>query len=706
MLEVKGTLAKLLAQEDLIVEHRQVETAQFDVERRVLTLPNWEKATEAVLDMLISHEVGHALYTPNEWDHLGSVPQSYVNVCEDIRIEKLIKRRYPGIPKTFRRGYEQFSKDDFFRLEGEDITKYSLADRLNLFFKIGHFVDIPFFNEEEEGFKLTAWDLETFEEVLQLAKDVYTYDKEQKENQPSQTPSEDQLELPSASGSSTQSSIDDQSENTQEGEGESDQTESNTSQEPQPQPEGGTPEEGTVPQGGKRHEDGLEAKTDSRLSESIQELVDSSAPVINYVQFPTLDLDQVIQSAKSHLHFLDSYWEQNIHDLSQFDNVNEAYREFKSTSNREVNYLVKEFECRKSAAAYARTLPNRTGVLDTKKLHAYRYNDDIFKKINITPNGKNHGLIFNLDWSGSMSSVIFDTVKQTLNLVAFCRKVKIPYEVYIFTNEWSRGDECWYKEPKKEGDLVVGGFNLVNVLSSTLNTRDQDKAASYLFRLARVFNRNSHYPIPQSLHLSGTPLNEALIAMRQIIPQFQKQNKVEKVHLINLTDGEGSPISRWTKTHRYYEHSGEDRFFARDLHHCQLRDRKLGRIYPPFTPAQSYYGQSDTYVQNLRDLFPNTNVISIRLVSGNDFNRVNRNLEWEQREAAFTEWKKHKSFIDTKSCYTRSLYIHSKSFDESANEFVVADEATKAQIKRAFTKSLKNKKTSKRILSEFISLVA
>lgn len=37
--EVKGTLAKLLATEDLIIEHRKVDTASFDVHRRLLTLP-------------------------------------------------------------------------------------------------------------------------------------------------------------------------------------------------------------------------------------------------------------------------------------------------------------------------------------------------------------------------------------------------------------------------------------------------------------------------------------------------------------------------------------------------------------------------------------------------------------------------------------------------------------------------------------------
>ena len=100
--EIKSQLAKLLAQEDLVVEHRDVETAQFNIESRVLTLPNWKRASEKVYDLLVAHEVGHALYTPNEWDWEGRIPQQFVNVTEDARIEKLMKRRYPGLHKTFR----------------------------------------------------------------------------------------------------------------------------------------------------------------------------------------------------------------------------------------------------------------------------------------------------------------------------------------------------------------------------------------------------------------------------------------------------------------------------------------------------------------------------------------------------------------------------------------------------------------------------
>ena len=139
MLEVKGTLARLLAQEDLIVEHRQVETAMFDVEKRILTLPLWEKAEASVLDMLISHEVGHALYTPNEWDFVNEIPLSYVNVVEDVRIEKLMKRRYAGLPKTFYNGYKDINKKDFFQLQFADLDQFALIDRINLFYKVGMF---------------------------------------------------------------------------------------------------------------------------------------------------------------------------------------------------------------------------------------------------------------------------------------------------------------------------------------------------------------------------------------------------------------------------------------------------------------------------------------------------------------------------------------------------------------------------------------
>ena len=59
--EIKSQLAKLLATEDIIVENKNVETAQFDVHNRVLTLPRWSFASNVVYDLLVGHEVGLSL---------------------------------------------------------------------------------------------------------------------------------------------------------------------------------------------------------------------------------------------------------------------------------------------------------------------------------------------------------------------------------------------------------------------------------------------------------------------------------------------------------------------------------------------------------------------------------------------------------------------------------------------------------------------
>ena len=49
----------------------------------------------------------------------------FVNVVEDARIEKLMKRKYTGLSKTFYKGYKELSDQDFFHLEGEDINDES-----------------------------------------------------------------------------------------------------------------------------------------------------------------------------------------------------------------------------------------------------------------------------------------------------------------------------------------------------------------------------------------------------------------------------------------------------------------------------------------------------------------------------------------------------------------------------------------------------
>lgn len=699
MLEVKGQLAKLLAQEDLIVEHRNISTAQFDVERRVLTLPMWERASEYVLDLLISHEVGHALYTPNDWSHEGSVPQGFVNVIEDVRIEKLMKRRYAGMNKTFYRGYSDFADSDFFGIDGEDLETYSLIDRINLYYKIGNFEDIPFL-DEEKVWRDRAGAVETFEEVIALAKEIYKYMKKEEREQPSQTPPVDQdKDLPTGTGSTVPQSSDEQSLNEPDGESTEDEDKNEESTDVNPVEDAGG--ERTQP----RVDDEDLVKTDAASTDAIQNLASSNSSIPEYCERPEIDLDAVVIDYSETLRYLHRTWTEVEDDdyrfAPNFEHVDAAYNTFKKSGQREVQYLIKEFEMKKSATTYARATTSRTGVLNTSKLHTYKYNEDLFKKVTNLPNGKNHGLIFNVDWSGSMGDVILDTIKQVINIASFCRKANIPFEVYAFTNEWVTPQN---NSKHTKGALNIENFGMMNLFSSRMKTKELEMAMLYWFRLAWA-NQNrcwSQFVVPRKVCLSGTPLNEAIVTLHSIIPHFKRISKVEKCHVINLTDGEGCPMSFWTERTNY---NGEIRIMPKRMGNTHLRDRKIGRVYKSFNTSYNYSDHTEILVTNLRENFPECSVINIRLITSKDFGQVRRYL-LDGSEGIATEWKKHKSYIDYNSFYTRCLYLHSKSLDDSNNEFIVDEDATKTQIKNAFKKSLSNKKTSKRVLSEFISLIA
>ena len=93
----KSILAKLLATENIEVIHGNFQTAFFDVEKRVLGLPLWTQL-ENVYDLLVGHEVGHALFTPPEGWHdadveIPGIPRSFVNVVDIKKTTKFYKRR-------------------------------------------------------------------------------------------------------------------------------------------------------------------------------------------------------------------------------------------------------------------------------------------------------------------------------------------------------------------------------------------------------------------------------------------------------------------------------------------------------------------------------------------------------------------------------------------------------------------------------------
>ena len=746
--EIKSHLARLLATEDLVVEHRRVETACFDVHNRVLTLPMWEKASNLVYDLLVGHEVGHALFTPDEdWQIEYKVPQQFVNIVEDARVEKLMKRKYAGLAKTFYNGYNELNDQDFFGIGEDDITKFNLADKVNLHFKLGSFLFFKF-NEKEHEIVDSIASCETFVDVLNASKILYEYCKEEanmtesdscegyEESVKSRGNAEsgkdsdgnnsvgDSEEKDSGEDSGGDSSEGKDSEGDSEGdssegkdsEGDSEEKDSEGDSEGKD-----SGEDSKKKNSDKNSEKGSktgestntepQVKTANSLQDSIKNLVDNSNSKESvYVEIPELNLDTVI-IPNSRIHDLcNAYYGKSDNPIHKI--IDNNYVEFKRSAQKEVNYLVKEFECRKAADSYARASTSKSGVLDCTRLHTYKYNDDIFKKITTFAEGKNHGLIFILDWSGSMGSVLLDTIKQLYNLIWFCKKVSIPFEVYAFTSNWAPAD---YNVPKphyqkKSGLLEVDQeFTLLNIFTSKVKNTTLDEQLKMLFKISTTienYRYSQQIGIPQKMNLSGTPLNESLIALHQIIPKFQKEYNLQKVQCIVLTDGEGCPLKYHVEIERQYKENYIG-INSIPLENSFLRDRKTGNTYN-LSRSDHYdtYKFTDILLKNLRDKFPTVNFIGMRIMnnySGRRFAGLYTPVE--EMENIMEEWKKNKSFSIKTSGY--HVYFGMSAEDLLSDvEFEVSHNASRIQIKNAFKKSLNSKKLNKKVLGEFVQLIA
>ena len=712
--EIKSQLAKLLATEDLVVEHKKVETACFNVHTRVLTLPMWEKASSTVYDLLVGHEVGHALYTPDEdWLKEHKIPPQFVNVVEDARIERLMKRRYPGLAKTFFSGYKELSDQDFFSLEGENVATYNLADRANLWFKIGNFTDVPIERGEETEIISLIAGTETFADVLIAAEELYKYCKKEQQK-------ETKINLDNLETNAEQSQNGSASDFVDQQQGENDQPESDGAEGSASNETTQQPTQQTKEQTGGETEEEPEVKTMESLEEALKELINHNGYENVYLEIPQVDLKKIIVP-NTEIHSKckeswDGFLENTGYSYNEiFAEVDKSYANFKRSAQKEVNYLVKEFECRKAADSYARSATARTGVLDCSKLHTYKYNEDLFKKVTTLANGKNHGLIFILDWSGSMQDVMLDTVKQLFNLVWFCKKVAIPFDVYAFTtdyplvkyNEDGKADFRELAYEKKDGLLQVGEwFSLMNFLTSKVNTKTLDDQMKHIYRIASCFGRGCYtrYSVPLGMNLSGTPLNESIIALHQILPKFQKENKLQKVQCVILTDGEACP----SKYHREIKRHWEQEPFIGTAHIGNgtfLRDRKTGTTY---SLDCEWWQVTDVLLRNLRDKFTDVNLIGIRVLESRDAgNFIRRYCGYygPDYEKTMSSWKKEKTFTIKKSGYTSYFGLSANALSQDS-EFAVSEDASKAQIKNAFVKSLKSKKMNKRVLGEFIELVA
>lgn len=694
-------VAKLLANENLTVIQAPVSTASFDIKNRVLRLPQWKDMTDNLLDMLVGHEVGHALYTTVD-AYINKNPykdtphfSGYMNVLEDVRIEKLMKRRYPGLRKSFNLGYKELNDRDFFGV-ANGFKDMLLIDKINLYFKAGYSCGVTF-TDIEKAFVRRAEETETCDDVIALAKEIYDYSKKAMEDKIEQ--------MKAMSDDHEEFEEEEQQEQGQSNEQDFDADEEETDEIEDQQPAPSTMNdplqdlEDSV-------EDQLESQTEKNLQNKLEELADTSVEY-KYINIPKqFKVDPVVtfkEVFEQHKIYQDEQ-ELSGYKLINEDDIERAEK-FKASSKNIVNYLIKEFEMRKSAQNYKRAKVAKTGSLDGKKLYAYKLNDDIFKQVMTIPNGKSHGMIFLLDWSASMDHVLRPTIEQVISLAMFCRGAQIPFQVFAFSNGWSdakyRNADGTRMITSSATEVDTYGLTMIELFSSKMTQSEFNKMIT--ISLSRYFNHVGNFKT------SGTPLNSALAWLYNYIPSFKSKNGVEKTTLITLTDGEGE-----------YLRTGYDQVRMRREHRSAgdyvtikpfLSDDVTRKNYPISENAE----QTKSLLQMIKDRHHITTV-------GFFITKAS----WRNLHGAFVAHYGHGQHVSAMAIDDLKREMRRNGFaslkDTGRDElFIVADTKAKieedkelnigkkesaSRIARELTKLLSNKKTSRVLLNQFIGLVA
>jgi hypothetical protein len=586
--EQKNLLTKLMASENLTVEHQKIHTAKFDPVNRVLYLPIWQDMTGFMYDHLGGHEVGHALYTPADgWhdvasdDSKGKNFKSFLNVVEDARIEKKVTRKFPGLKTSFRKGFQELLDRDFFGIKYRNVNDLPFIERLNLFTKSQYTAEYIKFTTEEMVYVLKVQNLETWEDVLALTGEIYDYSKDeqfdkQMENQMrdfemfdkdndgdysdsdydyDEEENEDGQPEKGKNSKSSDENSEDKTENA-EGSSNADDTESDDSEFEQ-EPDFDRFKKSVESD---RDQFSPECRTDDSYRRNENSLLDAKCKPYLYLDIPTVNAKNVFTPAKRVQELLSNYYAERIAD-GGFDNayVQKLVTDFKNKNDRYVGLLAKEFEMRKAAKAFSKSKLSDTGDIDINKLCNYKFDDNIFRKVMLVPKGKSHGLILLLDCSGSMSDNMAGSIEQILVLSMFCRKVNIPFSVYGFTDcsetfNIDRGLDTFAKRKddgdsfsRKVGQLAFSNVQLREYINSKMSNVEFTKSLRNLILLKEsyVFVRGQYNRIgrPESENLSNTPLVQAVFAVGSILNNFRTTNNLDITSLVIVHDGDADNSS-------------------------------------------------------------------------------------------------------------------------------------------------------------------
>jgi hypothetical protein len=739
----------LLAQENINVIHGNYRTAWFNPEQRTLALPVWKDRGKSVYDLLTGHEVGHALYTPAKgWhdavDDILGAPKAYLNVLEDVRIERKVQDKYPGLRHQFKKAYKQLAEEDFFGLSKVfDIQALIVIDRINLKSKLGDFVECEFTTTVEKDFFDRSFKTETFEDVVALAKEVYAYQKSlMKESKKTPSPniptldmpmdpedveqdtsSPDDYEKPDPNAEPPKSEESEVKESKEESPEEIDgnQTKGDSKPDDAPQRELPTSEgisKAAPKQADDKDEEFLDSVTDKafrEMEESLtasDELKGTMVYTLNSLKDKTIIID-----------YKDYYtqWKKDIsvERLSEYgvekiqfsiESNRDKYLKFKNETELAGAYMAKEFELRKAAYQYSRSSIHKTGLLNTNKLHAYKTSEDIFLKSTRLANYKNHGMMMFIDFSGSMQDNIGATIRQVLNLTTFCRMVNIPFEVYAFTTkvkydsdaerdseyDWRAFSDC---------EVIPQKFNLLNLMSSRMSRKEHQEGMNMLWNLSQAWDNNvtNLYVTPWN-HLHSTPLNTCIQYANEIVLKFKAKHGIEKMTTMFLTDGESDSfqirVTEEGDDHR--PHNSSSWRYRKSILRANGESFDVGNINSSRV--------TECLLQNLKKN-TNSNVLGffISQYRNQAVGKVCAATNYTKKDKYVEQINKSRVIIEDKIFgYDRYFGLCSKYMDVTEDEFgeLVEDGASKNKLKTAFSKMTKQKRVNRIFLNAFVDSIA
>ena len=785
LIEQKSLLAKLMAAENITVEHKKIPTAAFDVKNRVLYLPilKWKPGSE-VYDLFCAHEVGHALWTPEDGWHSsaskkGKGYKSFLNVVEDARIEKKIKRKFAGARKSMIEGYKSLMDEDFFGLRkmGVDPNDLGLIDRINLYTKAGTAYGIEF-SDEEKVWVNRVERTESWEDVVKVCDELYDWckenesetdnsydefggfdesdefgeDEESEENERTEwektsdelneimkdafgdDSEENESEEESSSGDSSEDDSDDEESSDKTDEENSESSDSTEEKESFKKTISNGMEGGIGNAFGDRENMISEPRslTDEEFRRREEELadMDERTELPLYLTFPKINTNALVVDYKKTLEECNKYY-------SSQDGATEygikILKKFKLTNDKMVNYMVKEFEMKKAADIHRRAYSSKKGTLDMNKIHSYKYSENLFQQITNLPEGKNHGMVMFIDWSGSMHAYMKDTIEQLVNLTMFCSKVQIPFEVYAFSDhyrDWEDEDNEkigreFERKPydhtaignkiadyKKNNIIVGNNFRLMNLFSSRMKNRELNNAYQNLLMIADGYeNRYNYYyssdyryyGMPNNFSLGGTPLNDTIIVAKSVIEEFKMKTRAQIVNAVFLTDGQSNQHNEYLDSDNVVRTFGGRNSIYIDDPATRMR------VFPEEIKRTNSRITSLLLLALKRSL--GINLLGFFLTSGSGRRNIG-NLSYVMSryptEEDYSMFRKEKFLIDSETAYDELYIINTKGLEIDEVDHMGSVEAgsSKAEIRRALKKNTKGKLQNRILLNAFIEKVA